>query len=108
MLGPPLTALRVRSISASWYRYSTRSSAPGRRASGGCTRSPTSMRRSRPVPVGRSSSVSLQLTSGPWERRLGHGILLELLAYYAVSFREEREVTTQFLRKYRRRYVILR
>src|SRR5215207_10616009 len=49
LLGPPLTASRARSISASWCRYSAQSSAPGRRASGGCTQSPTSMPRPRPV-----------------------------------------------------------
>src|SRR5215211_6722598 len=75
LLGPPLTASRARSISASWCRYSAQSSAPGRRASGGCTQSPTSMLQPRPVPVRPRSNVSLQLTSGPWEQHLGRRIL---------------------------------
>ena len=67
LLGRPLTASRALSISASWCRYSAQSSAP----SGGCTQLPTSMPRPRPVPVRPRSNVSLQLTSGPWEWRLG-------------------------------------
>ena len=68
---PPLTVSRGRSISASWCRYSAQSSAPGRRTSGGCTQSPTSMPRPRPVPVRPRSNVSRRLTNGSWERHLG-------------------------------------
>jgi hypothetical protein len=47
VLGPSWSASRARAISASWCRCSARSSVPGRRVSGVCTRSPISMPRPR-------------------------------------------------------------
>ena len=47
--GPSWAASRARGIGASWCRYSARSLAPSRLASGGCARSPTSNPRTRPV-----------------------------------------------------------